>query len=135
MFRNYKLKNYNLILVAAVFGLTMIGIFVIGSANEGYQNKQILGMVLGLIVMVVISNIDFEFVLQFHYAYYVITILMLLSVLFFGDLGRLGARRWIDIGFIRFQPSELGKILLVLFFAKLFMVYEEDLNSRHRLLL
>ncbi len=133
MFRNYKLKNYNLILVGAVFGLTMIGIFVIGSANEGYQNRQILGMVVGLIVMVLISLIDFEFILQFHYVYYALTIVLLLSVLLFGDLGRLGARRWIDIGVIRFQPSELGKILLVLFFAKFFMVYEEDLNSRHRL--
>ena len=135
MFRNYKLKNYNLLLVAAVFGLTMVGIFVIGSANEGYQNRQILGMVLGLIVMVIISLVDFEFILQFHYIYYGLTILMLLSVLFFGDVGRLGARRWIDIGFLRFQPSELGKILLVLFFAKFFMVFEEDLNTKKRLFL
>ena len=133
MFRNYKLKNFNLILVAAVFGLTMVGIFVIGSANEGYQNRQILGMVLGLLVMVVVSLIDFEFILQFHYAYYGMTILLLLSPLFFGDEGRLGAKRWIDLGFIRFQPSELAKVLLVLFFAKFFMTYEEDLNTKKRL--
>ena len=130
MFRNYKLKNFDLLLVGSVFGLTMIGILVIGSANEGYQNRQILGMVIGLAVMVVVSLIDFEFVLQFHYLYYVLTILLLLSALFFGDEGRLGARRWIDLGFIRFQPSELAKVLLVLFFARFFMAHEENLNTK-----
>ena len=128
MFRNYKLKNFDLLLVGSVFGLTMIGILVIGSAN--YQNRQILGMVIGLAVMVVVSLIDFEFVLQFHYLYYVLTILLLLSALFFGDEGRLGARRWIDLGFIRFQPSELAKVLLVLFFARFFMAHEENLNTK-----
>ncbi len=135
MFRNYKLKNFNLLLIGAVFALTMIGIFVIGSANEGYQNRQILGMVLGLFVMVIISLIDFEFVLQFHYVYYVLTILLLLSALVFGDVGRLGARRWIDLGFIRFQPSELAKVLLVLFFARFFMSCEEELNTRKYLMI
>ena len=133
MFRNYKLKNFDLFLVLAVFVLTMVGIFVIGSANENYQNRQILGMVTGLVVMVVVSLIDYEFVLQFHYLYYVMTIGLLLSPLFFGDEGRLGARRWIDLGFIRFQPSELAKVLLVLFFARYFMVHEEDLNTKKRL--
>lgn len=135
MFRNYKLKNFNLLLVGAVFGLTMIGIFVIGSANEGYQNRQIFGMVLGLFVMVLISLVDFEFVLQFHYVYYVLTLLLLLSALVFGDVGRLGARRWIDLGFIRFQPSELAKVLLVLFFAKFFMSCEEELNTKKYLII
>ena len=128
MFRKYQLKNFNLILVAAVFTQTIIGILVIGSANYDYQNRQILGMVLGLATMLVVSVIDYEFVLQFHYLYYGMTILLLLSVLFFGtDVS--GATRWIDIGFTRFQPSELAKVLLVLFFAKYFMSREEVLND------
>lgn len=133
MFRNYRIRNFDLILVGAVFILTMLGIFVIGSANENYQNRQILGMVVGLIVMVAVSLVDFEFVLKFHYLYYVMTIGLLLSPLFFGDEGRLGARRWIDLGFLRFQPSELAKVLLVLFFARYFMVHEEELNTKKRL--
>ena len=128
MFRKYQLKNFNLILVAAVFAQTILGIMVIGSANSDYQNRQIFGMVFGLIIMLVVSVIDYEFVLQFYYVYYVATFLLLLSVLFFGtDVG--GATRWVDIGVTRFQPSELGKVLLVLFFAKYFMKIEESVNE------
>lgn len=133
MFRNYQLKNYNLILVAAVFALTIVGILVIGSANADYQSRQVIGMVLGLIVMIIVSIIDFEYVLQFHYIYYAVTIVLLIAVLIFGDKTG-GATRWIDIG-IRFQPSELGKVLLVLFFAKYLMMYEEEINTPRRMVI
>lgn len=127
MFRGYKFKNYNLRLVAEIFILTVIGIVVIGSANSDYQNKQIIGMILGLIVMVIVSLIDFERILQYHYLLYGGTIALLLSTIVFGSEGRLGdAKRWIDLGFIRFQPSELAKVLLVLFFAKFLMRLEEE---------
>lgn len=134
MFRKYTLKNFNLILVLAVFAQTIIGILVIGSANSDYQNKQILGMVLGLIAMIIVSIIDYEFVLQFHYLYYVFVIGILSAVLFFGD-DTGGATRWIDIGIVRFQPSELAKVLLVLFFARHFMTYQEVLNEPKHLVL
>ncbi len=133
MFQNYKFKNYNFILVIAIIALTILGILVIGSANSDYQNKQIIGMVIGLIVMVIVSFVDYDFVLQFAWIFYGLVILLLGLVLLFGD-STSGATRWIDVG-IRFQPSELGKVLLVLFFAKYFMDHEDDLNTRRRLLI
>ena len=53
---------------------------------------------------------------------------MLLAVRFFGDSAN-GAARWVDLGFIRFQPTELSKIIIILFFAKFFMDHEEELNT------
>ena len=47
MFRNYRFKNYNFRLVVFVVALTIYGIIIIGSANKDYQNKQIIGMILG----------------------------------------------------------------------------------------
>lgn len=128
MFHNYKLKNLNIRLIVAIVILTIIGIVVIGSADEDYQIRQMMGMVLGLIAMAVVSLIDYDFVLQFTRLYYVGVIFILLLVLLVGDDSK-GATRWIDMGFIRFQPSELGKVLLVLFFASFFMRYEEELNE------
>lgn len=127
MFHNYKFRNLNVKLIMAVIALTIIGIFVIGSANEANQQKQILGMILGIIVMAVMALIDYDFLLHFHWVYYGMVIVLLVSVLLFGSTSG-GAKRWIELG-IRFQPSELAKILLILFFAWFFMMYEEDINK------
>ena len=59
---------------------------------------------------------------------YGFNIFMLLTVRIFGDSAN-GAARWIDLGFIRFQPTELSKILIILFFAKFFMDHEDNLNT------
>ena len=58
---------------------------------------------------------------------------MLLAVRLFGDSTG-GATRWIDIGFLRFQPTELAKILLIMFFARYLMDHEEDLNTPRTIL-
>ncbi|MBP5324206.1 MAG: FtsW/RodA/SpoVE family cell cycle protein, partial [Pseudobutyrivibrio sp.] len=117
----------NVKLIMAVIALTIIGIFVIGSANEANQQKQIIGMILGIIVMAVMALIDYDFLLHFHWVYYGMVIVLLMSVLLFGSTSG-GAKRWIELG-IRFQPSELAKILLILFFSWFFMMYEEDINK------
>ena len=127
MFHNYKFKNLDIKLIISVIALTIIGIFVIGSANEANQQKQILGMILGILVMTGMALLDYDFLLHFHWVYYGIVIVLLVSVLLFGDKSG-GATRWIEVG-IRFQPSELGKILLILFFAWFFMMHEEDINK------
>ena len=127
MFHNYKFKNLDVKLIIAVIALTIIGIFVIGSANEANQQKQILGMILGIFVMAAMALIDYDFLLHFHWGYYFLVLGLLASVLLFGEKTG-GATRWIDVG-IRFQPSELAKILLILFFAWFFMMHEEDINK------
>jgi len=127
MFHNYRFKNLDIKLIIAVIALTIIGIFVIGSANESNQQKQILGMILGVIVMSVMALIDYDFLLHFHWIYYGMVIILLAMVLLFGENSG-GATRWIDVG-IRFQPSELSKILLILFFAWYFMMQEENINK------
>ena len=54
--------------------------------------------------------------------------IMLLIVRFFGDSAG-GATRWLDLGFVRFQPTELSKILLIMFFARFLMDHEDTLNT------
>lgn len=130
MFKQYKLRNYNFLLIAYVTALTILGIMIIGSAKSSVQNKQILGFVMGLIIMVVVSLIDYSFLLRFVWIYYVGMIGILLLVRFSGlgdDAG--GATRWIEIGGIRFQPSELAKIVIILFFTYFFTKYQESINT------
>lgn len=131
--KNYSYKNYRIKLVIYVLILTIIGILVIGSANDDYQSKQIIGLVIGLIAMVLVSLIDYDFILNFYWIYYGISIVLLLMVIFFGTTVS-GATRWIDFG-IRFQPSEICKIFLILFFSRYLMIYEDDINKPKRLII
>lgn len=124
----YHLKDYKFNLIISVVALTILGILVIGSAQKSVQNKQIVGLVLGLIVMVIVSLIDYVWVLNLYWMIYAINIVMLVITLIFGTEVN-GAKRWINLYFTNFQPSELTKILMVLFFAKFLMNHEEDLNS------
>ena len=124
----YHLKDYKFNLIISVVALTILGILVIGSAQKSVQNKQIIGLVLGLIVMVIVSLIDYVWVLNLYWMIYAINIVMLVITLIFGTEVN-GAKRWINLYFTNFQPSELTKILMVLFFAKFLMNHEEDLNS------
>lgn len=121
MLKQYRMKDYNFRLIIYVTALTLIGINVIGSAQRSVQNKQILGLCMGLVVMVVVSIIDYSFILKFSWLIYVFNIglLSLITLHLFGDEGG-GAVRWIEIGGFRFQPSELSKVLLILFFAWFF---------------
>ena len=128
MFHNYRIRNLNIKLIISVFVLTLIGLALVTSANPAYQSRQMQGMVLGVIVMAVVALIDYDFVLQFSWLYYIGTVVLLALVLLLGDDSG-GAVRWIDLGFIRFQPSELGKVLLVLFFSTMLMRWEDQLNT------
>lgn len=133
MFKKYGIRefirDYDFRLIFLVVTLTVLGSFAIGSARQALQSKQILGMLLGLLVMVTVSFVDYHFVLKFYQLIYVVTIIMLGLVLspLGDDAG--GARRWLLIGTFRFQPSELAKILLILFFAQFIMLNKERLNS------
>ena len=117
----YHLKDYKFNLIISVVALTILGILVIGSAQKSVQNKQIIGLVLGLIVMVIVSLIDYVWVLNLYWMIYAINIVMLVITLIFGTEVN-GAKRWINLYFTNFQPSELTKILMVLFFAKFLLI-------------
>lgn len=127
MLKQYRLKDYRFRLVFYVVALTIIGIMVVGSAKPSVQNKQIAGLILGLIVMVGVSLIDYNFILKFSWIFYFINVALLAAIFVIGEETK-GATRWLKIG-IRFQPSELGKILLVLFFAYYLSKNKDKLNN------
>ncbi|MCR5784089.1 MAG: FtsW/RodA/SpoVE family cell cycle protein [Eubacterium sp.] len=126
--RKYRLVNYHFSLIVFVVAISIMGIMIISSANEAYRNKQIAGLILGLIAMTVISLIDYNYVLGFYKIIYCFGLGLLGLIFIFGDdVG--GATRWVDLGFIKFQPSEMVKILMILFLAEYLTVNKEKINK------
>lgn len=132
MIRQYKLRDYNFRLVFALLVLTFLGVLLVGSAEPALRNRQLAGMILGVVAMVIVSLMDFSWILNFNWIMYAGNLALLFFVILFGKDAN-GAQRWINIVGIQFQPTELAKIVIILFFAKFFMDHEEDLNTLHTL--
>ena len=128
MFENYNFKRYDFLLILLCCAITSLGIVFIKSADESYVRHQQEGFVMGLILMLIVSFISYSFVLKFYWLIYAASIGLLVAVKLFGDSGG-GAQRWFEIGGIRFQPSEMVKILLILFYAAFIMKHKENINT------
>ena len=128
MIKQYRLRDYNFRLVIFLIGLTVTGVLLVGSAEPALRNKQFFGMMLGVVIMLIVSLMDFSWILNFYWILYGCNIILLLSVWIFGTESN-GASRWLRIGGFQFQPTELSKILIVMFFARFFMEHEENLNT------
>lgn len=119
-----------LILLLMAVGLTMLysASYAQSEYDTGYQistrylQKQAVCAALGLIAMYAASRIPAQFWYRMAWPLYGISIALLLSVLLFGESVN-GARRWINIAGIQFQPSELAKFTMILLFARLTKQY------------
>ena len=67
----YRLRDYRFSLVILVTVLSFIGILVVGSAKESLQNKQTFGVVAGIVIMLVVSMIDYVWVLDMYWLVYI----------------------------------------------------------------
>lgn len=90
-----------------------------------YLQKQAVCAGLGLVCMFFFSRIPAEFWYRFSWPLYGISVVLLLSVLVVGESVN-GARRWINIVGIQFQPSEIAKFSLIVLFARLTRGFGED---------
>lgn len=127
MIRTFKIKDYNFRLVLWLAAISILGVLLVGSADESLQSKQLLGVVLGFIMMIIFSLIDYSWLLNFQWIIYAVNLVLLIGVRLVGESTG-GATRWIEIAGLRFQPTELTKIFLILFFAKYFLDHEEKIN-------
>ena len=95
-----------------------------------YIKRQLLFAVVGVVMMLAIANIDYHILHRFAFLIYAGTLFLLVVVLIVPT--REDAKRWINLGFTTFQPSELAKFAIVLIFAHLISVnYERMKNPRY----
>jgi len=101
-----------LLLIAA--GLTIL--YSASSQNLQLVEQQVLHIGLGLAVMLLFAQINPSTYQRWALWLYLLGIVLLITVLIGGHIGK-GAERWLNLGFIRFQPSEMMKLALPMFLA------------------
>ncbi|MCR4909404.1 MAG: rod shape-determining protein RodA [Lachnospiraceae bacterium] len=126
--KKYHIRYFDFFMAVFAIMLSAYGVVIIGSAREALQNRQMYALIVGVAAMVAISFVDYSFILKFYWFYYAAGILLLLAVRLFGrKVG--GAKRWLIIAGVQFQPSEVVKFLLILFFAAFIMKNRDKMNK------
>ena len=139
--RKSEIKNTEWALLIVAIILSIIGIIALFSATQETEydefKKQIIWFVVSIIMMVIVTLINYETLVKLSPIFYGIFIVLLIAVLFTKPVN--GATSWFDIGAFSFQPSEFAKIAVILFLAfiisKIQQRYAEDINKPTRLLI
>jgi len=117
------LKRMDTVLLLCLLGFAILGMLTLYAAVHqggiGLWQRQIIYWLLGLGLFFTISYIPLRMVGLFAWPGYVLTLIALALVPLLGDV-QMGARRWLNLGFIYFQPSELMKWALMLVMAHWF---------------
>ncbi len=128
----WRYIHIDLYLLLSIILLTIMGLIILYSAssqNRVVLEQQILHISLAFAVMVFFAQIPPLLYQRWAVWLYGIGLFFLIAVLLVGHTGK-GAERWLSLGFIRFQPSELMKLALPLFLASYFHKMHLPLNNR-----
>ena len=122
-----KKRNFDYVLLAALFVLIVLGLVILysTSAYNGevkfhdsfyYLKKQVFATSLGIAAMFVMAGADYHVWRKFAVVGYLAAILLSVAVMLFGDEYN-GSKRWLSLGPFSFQPSEYAKVAVILFLA------------------
>src|SRR5207248_7063368 len=123
-------RQFDYVLLVTALLLTGYGIVMVYSATVAdsprdapflstFSGHQAIFAILGILLLVIFTAIDAKYIQASGYPIYVLNLVLLLAVAAIGIRSH-GAQRWIDLGFFRFQPSELAKLLVILTLSKFF---------------
>ena len=128
-----KILHLNWALVLLLVAVACLGFLMLFSVAGGsmtpWVEPQMQRFGLGLVLMFVVAMVPIWFWRNLSALAYAVSVILLLVVEFFGIVG-MGAQRWIDLGFMRLQPSELTKITLVMVLAAYYDWLDLDKTSR-----
>ena len=127
MFDRRLLQNFDWILLLILVLIGTVSVLNLYSATFPLKGaggsqiyiKQIYWFLIGFAVLLMMTTFDYHLLETLAYPIYIFTLLLLVLVLLIGDV-RSGSQRWLSLGVISFQPSELAKIAAVIILAKFF---------------
>ena len=119
------LKQFDWFLFLTSLFLVGVGMAAILSTTWGNENltvilnKQIIAATIGIVFVFLLTFFNYQTLANYSYVIYVITLLVLIAVLIFGQEIR-GTKGWFNFGFFQFQPAELAKVALLIILSKYF---------------
>ena len=118
-YRIFETFRLDPVLLVLLMILSTMGVVVLYSASGSDHDlilRQGIRLLTAFVLLVVIANVPLRVLKKISTVIYLLGIALLLAVMFFGEVGK-GAQRWLDLGFIRFQPSEILKLAVPLMVA------------------
>jgi rod shape determining protein RodA len=116
-------------LLLGALGLVICSVVVLqGAVGSSYSERQALYAGIGLIVALVIAGFDYSRLREYRYGFY--GLMVIANIVVFGMPAEQGATRWIPLPFFQLQPSEFGKILLILSLAAFMTERSRRLHER-----
>jgi rod shape determining protein RodA len=132
------IQNFDWLLLLLAFAIIAVGLVILysalsygGKVHTEVLTRQIYWLGLGVAVMILAFGLDYQWLERFAYPAYVTGLLLLLAVLVHGKTVS-GSKRWLDLGLVVAQPSELMKPLLVIALARYFARQEKRGGYRLR---
>ncbi len=129
---HYLTRYVDNFLLGGVLLLMLIGLLVLYSATDANLSRvsnQAINMLVALTIMWLVANIPLQHIMRLAVPLYMIGLMLLIGVALFGEIHN-GARRWLNIGVTRIQPSELMKLAVPLMMAWYFDKHEVTLRLR-----
>ena len=132
MFNLKIFQNIDRTLMVLIIFLILIGLVTLTSAAQGsifLLVSQMANIIIGLVILIFLSNINPKIFIFYAPHLYVFSLLLLISVVFFGFESH-GAKRWINLLFFNLQPSEIIKITIPLMLAWLYHRFQNTINYK-----
>ncbi|HBI27666.1 MAG TPA: rod shape-determining protein RodA, partial [Peptococcaceae bacterium] len=135
VFNKRLFKNLDYVLIGNIILIMALSLLILSSATVNmssdpllYVKKHLVSIGLGVVCAVFIMAFDYKKVMKYDKYIYLLLIALLLAVDIRGIVSH-GSQQWLSLGPLIFQPSEVGKLLLIIFFASYFVKRQGQLNT------
>ncbi|MFA5388909.1 MAG: rod shape-determining protein RodA [Candidatus Omnitrophota bacterium] len=134
MLKVHKYKDFDWVLVAVAAAIFIAGLLFLFSAtylrNIDFVIRQVAWFLAGSLFFIAMININYRKIVSLGYVFYSLALVSLFFVFLFGSK-RMGAQRWLELGFFNFQPSEFAKLFITLALIQYLTEHKAEKGMRH----
>lgn len=129
-FKRFDFTLFITVLLLCIYGIVMIRSATLSLDTNRHVKVQAISTILGFAAVIFLVLLDYQFIGNFYIPIYIISVLLLLAVIFFGTgADKWGSDSWLSIGGFTFQPAEIAKVGIIIFLAKYIDKNKNEINQ------